>query len=121
MLGVVEYMTDPEQLFADLSQHVEFIVLSYNATDTHPRRVGHWITHLSRPEIRAILRRHGFHIERETLYERQMLLRTRNERFSPEMRSRREAARLKHRTSTDGVLHARWQRMRHGVLSRLLR
>lgn len=116
MLGVIEYIVQPEKVLAELSQRTEFIVLSYNATDTHPRRVPHWTLHLSRSERRGMVARQGFRIEREILFDRQMLLRARNERFSPEMRAYREAARSEHLSRVRNALHDEWERIRHNVL-----
>lgn len=117
MIGVLYYVQDPEALFGHLSNYAEFVVFTYNPTDTHPKRKQHWICHMSEIELLGILARQGFGLHYRTQFgpNRRLLMRVRNKRYGDSHRLRREQAR-------SGYVPAKipnywWERFRHNLLT----
>ena len=96
LIAVIQYLRDPNAVFAALAQYVEFLVLTYLPTDRSPRLAKYYLSYLSETELTALLTRNGFEILHRSYFggrRRRLLLHLKNRRFDAAMAERREQLR----------------------------
>ena len=90
LLGVVEYLTKPEQVFVSLAQQAPWLLVSHVVrqdvyyTDARRAELG-WRNHFTSEEITRMLERNGFTVVRDemTSDKRTLLMVCRSLRFRP--------------------------------------
>lgn len=105
LLGVLEYVYQPDPLFSALGQHAEKIVLSYNAADlsSADRHRNGWVNAMSVAEVVALVQRHGFQVTSTGRYLDQILIEAVNPDFDDDRRARREEARRSFLSARSGA------------------
>ncbi len=96
LLGVVEYILDPQRLLTRLHRYAEHLLLTYCAPElwTVDRAGFGWVNALSEAELRALLGGAGYAVTGTGVFEeRQLVVQARATRFGPLRRLRRSAAR----------------------------
>jgi hypothetical protein len=95
MMGVLEYVYDPDRLMAALSGTVETLIVSYNATDFSAieRHRNGWVNSLSVADFLALLDRHGYRVIAADRYLDQIVVKAVNSGFGAEQAVKRKDGR----------------------------
>lgn len=64
LLGVIEYMTEPQKIFSGLAVRCSRLITSYHPTDTHPKRIETWINAFSEREYLSMTETAGLRLVR---------------------------------------------------------
>jgi len=112
MLGVIEYLERPKDVFERIAQSSERLLVSYNPTDLFPRRAPHWISHLSSRQLIDMLADASFDVKRASVFDkRRLLLSSVNRSFTTRDRERRNAAQSAMGKPTQSL--STWEILRH--------
>ena len=95
ILGVLEYVYEPEWLLARLAEHAESLVLSYNAADLASLdRAGHgWVNAFDTGDILGMVERTPYRVATVAFHGAQMLVKATRRDFDAACREQREARR----------------------------
>jgi hypothetical protein len=101
MMGVLEYVYEPEWLFARLAEYAEGIVFSYAAADTSKadRRGNGWVNAFTTDDLFAMLGRTPYRVVQLRFYEDQILVKAVNPDFGRERMALREERRQAFKSS----------------------
>lgn len=103
MMGLIEYIYDPEWLFQTLGQSTEAILFSYNAIDIcQADRVRNgWVNSLSIGDCVRLTLEAGFRIEGVDRFNEQVILKALNTGFGDALRAQRDVLRAQHEMNPD--------------------
>ena len=95
VMGVLEYVYEPDWLLQRLAEHVEALVLSYNPADRGAvdRPSNGWVNAFTADEILAVVERASFRIEAVSAYGDQILIKAVRRDFDDACRERRDVRR----------------------------
>jgi hypothetical protein len=101
IMGVLEYIYEPEWLFARLAEHAEGIVFSYHAADTSKadRQRNGWVNAFTSDDMFAMLGRTPYRVVQVRFHEDQMLIKAVNPDFGRERLVLREERRQAFKSS----------------------
>lgn len=93
MLGVIEYLRDPAQVFSALATSAEHLVVSYRTNELRPQRKADWFNAYTLAQLVDLLTHAGFEICELRTFRQQVIIRLDSWQFEAEQAAARSDAR----------------------------